>query len=247
MMIRRLSFAATILMLGLREIFSRPKLFVLAIIPLIIDIVIFISTLRYGSRFLNSALQSTMAWIFPGEAGWWFDIAYYPLLILFWVVFLIAVTSIVYLLASVVASPFNALIAENILVARGLVTPVRMGLFAFMAFSVRMIGISLARAGILISLSLVALLLSFLPGVNFVSSYFAAMVVGFDAADYTMEAKGFSLADRFATVRRFFPEYAGMGFMLIFVLMIPGLALLMMPVIVSGATVVMGQALKEIE
>lgn len=245
MMFKRFAAATSILFIGLKEIFSRPKLFFLALIPFCIDILIFILGLSYGSSLLNSILTSALALIFPVPEGLWYQVAYYPLLVLFWLVFLISLSMIVYLVASVISSPFNALIAENILVDRGLIRPMKFTFFGFVRFSIKMILISLARAGILLSIAAVLFILSFFPGVNVLTSYLSAMIIGFDAADYTLELRDYSLKQRFGTFRQLFPEYAGMGLIMTLILMLPGFVILLMPVIVSGTTVIIGKALKE--
>lgn len=245
MMLQRLGTATTFLFLGLKEILSRPKLILLCMAPLIVDLVLFAIGFTYGTPILHAALDNAMAWIFSSSDTFWFQMAYYPMLILFWLVFLVSLTTSVYLLASVIASPFNALIAENILVHRKLMSPIKMGFVKFIGFSLRMITIAALRAVILIFLSVLVFILSFLPGVNLLSSYFAAVIISFDAADYTLELKNYGLRQRFMTLRTLLPEYLGMGLVVILTLLIPGLVLLLMPVIVSGATIVIGKALQE--
>lgn len=245
MMLQRLGIAATFLFLGLREILSRPKLILLSLAPLTVDVLLFTLGFTYGTPVLHTALDSAMAWIFTSKDTFLFQVAYYPMLVLFWMVFVISLTTSVYLLASVIASPFNALIAETILVSRNLVPAQKFTFISFIAFSLRMVAISAARASILIFLSIFVFIVSFLPGVNLLSSYFAAVLISFDAADYTLELKNYSLKQRFMTLRTLLPEYLGMGIVLILALLLPGFVLLLMPVIVSGATLIVGKALQE--
>ncbi len=213
--------------------------------PFIISLFIFFMGLGYGSHYLGVALGWALGFIFPSSEGLWYQVAYYPLLILFWMVFLVSLSAIVYLFTSVIAAPFNALLAESILVHFKYIEPIKMGFIGFIKFSVKMLAIALMRAGILVGLSIILFILSFIPGLNIITSYVAAMIVGFDAADYTLELKGYGLTERFRSVREMLPEYAGMGLTLAVVLLLPGAVILLMPSIVAGATVTMGKALKE--
>lgn len=247
MNLKRFSSSSLFIVTGIKTIFSKPKFLFLASMPFVISLFIFFSGLSYGSHYLGLALGWALGFIFPAAEGIWYQVAYYPLLVLFWIVFLVSLSAIAYLLTSVVAAPFNALLAESILVHYKYIEPVELGFVGFIKFSIKMLLIALLRAGILVGLSIVLFILSFIPGLNIVTSYVAAMIVGFDAADYTLELKNYSLTDRFKSVREMLPEYAGMGLTIAIVLLLPGAVLILMPSIVAGATLTMGKALKEVE
>ena len=211
MSLQRFSHSTAFAFTGARVVFSRPLYMCIAAFPLMIALVLFGIGLNVGSYYIGAALQAALEFIFPTDETVWYQFAYYPLLILFWLVFLVSLSVMVYLLASVIASPFNALLAEKIMVEKRYMQPLRIGFIGYVKMSVRMIFIAILRAFILITISVGLFVLSFIPGVNIVTSYLGAMIISFDAADYALELKGFNLVGRFKTLKSLFPEYSGMA------------------------------------
>jgi len=81
--------------------------------------------------------------------------------------------------------------------------------------------------------------LKFYRGLRF-DVYFAA-----DVFDYSFEAIGYGLKQRFRTWRTFDHEITGLGGSLLLTSLLPGLTVLLMPVAVLGATTLVAGRRKE--
>jgi len=192
--------------------------------------------LFYGMSFLPDLVAKALALIFSSPDGWLYTLLYFPLIILFGVVFVISLSAVIYFCSSVVGAPFNALLAERVLVIRGRVADQKYGVISFLRTSWSMLKVAVVRGLILITLSLILLLVSFVPGLNVVSAFLTLVLLAFDASDYAMEGLHWNLSQRLQFLRQQLPEYFGMATVLAVFFIIPGAIVLMMPVFVVGAS-----------
>lgn len=236
MMMRRFWNGFGFLKRGFREIRTDRKMKYLVIIPIVIDVTVFIAALTYSLPLVPALVSTALGYLFSSPEGFLYNLIYYPLWLLFGLVFLVAVSAATYFLASVLSAPFNALLAERIAVKMGVVPdrPFQIGLF--IKTSIKMIWISLIRTAALVTIGIVLFVLSFLPGVNLATSYIAFMLIAFDASDYAMETMEYSLSMRMKFFREQLAEFAGMGAVVGLVMLVPGSIILCMPLAVVGAS-----------
>ena len=236
MMMQRFWGGFSFLKRGFAEIKSDKKMKLLVIIPLIIDIAIFIAAISFTLPLVPELIAVALGYLFSSSEGFLYNLVYYPLWLLFGIVFLVAVSAATYFVASVLASPFNALLAERVAEKAGVIPerPFQMGFF--IKNSIKMLLVSLMRTTALVCIGLFLFILSFLPGVNLATSFIAFMLIAFDASDYAMETLEYPLSKRFKFFRESFAEYAGMGAAVGLVMLIPGFIILCMPLAVVGSS-----------
>lgn len=222
------------LLSGTRMIFKDRSLFLWAIIPFLIDLALVAWGISWGVTSLSSWTAATIGYLVSPSAGIWYDIFYYPLLVIFWLAFLVVLTYGTFLIATIIASPFNSLLAERALVVRGVIEDRPFHFGRWLKVTLKMIFVSILRALIFLAIGVIILILSFIPVLNVLGSYMAFLIMAFDSMDYSFEALEYDLADRFKYFRNHFAEFSGMAAALGLTLLIPGLTLLLLPSAVVG-------------
>ncbi len=214
--------------LGLREMQLNPKLKYLAIIPMILDFLIFVLGFIWGTNNLGILATEALLFLLPASVESWTSWLIYPALFLFWIAFMVLLIYFIYILGLLLAAPFMGFMAEHILRARGLKADVSI---------LSMMKVAIYKV-ILFSLVGIALFIcSFIPGLNIVSSFGAFLILAFDSMDYSFEAHGLKLSERIRFFRKHLPTFLGMASALGLTLLVPGLTLLILPFAVSGAAV----------
>jgi CysZ protein len=208
-----------------------------AIIPWIIDIILLGFGISAGGKHISKWVKSAVGLILP-EGSSFHGLLYYPLILIFWMVFIGVMIYLLYLIAGLIASPFNSILADRTLAKLGAKKAEDLSIIRVGALAIRMALISVARAVILILLGFFIFILAFIPGLNFLALFFAFLVICFDGADYSFEVLEFSLRERFLFLRKYFVEFAGMASFVGLTLMVPGLILLLMPAAVVGCAYV---------
>ena len=175
------------------------RLFV--IIPLLINIVVFASLIGIGISFLSSQMESLMAWV----PDWldWIEWLLWPLIGL---AFSLMTGYLFTALALIIASPFNALLAEK---AEELITgrPVDSleGLGAALLAVPRGIMRELLKILYYLPMFAFVLLLTFIPLINALSPLFwfmlGAWMMSLQFVDYPMDNHQLSFADVKEAVR----------------------------------------------
>jgi CysZ protein len=222
---------------GARFMMKHPRLWSLALIPIIINAVVltifFWISLKYFSGWLDNLL--------PQSQEWYWIILTYLLMVLLSIVLLLAIVFTFTVTANILASPFNdSLSAQTELLTRGGVdTP----------FSIRL---ALKEAGrtikeeikkavfyllvvaLLLLLNLVPLLGSVVYSLLF--SLFTMLWLGLSFLDYSLARKGYRFGDKIKYARRNIRSVFGYGLGVFIGLLIPVFNLLFIPVAVVGGT-----------
>lgn len=226
---------------------SHPSLITFAVIPFILDILGFIIGVYLGSSFLSGWVAAALAWIITPAAGIWYQILYYPLLFILWLVFLIVLGYFVVLVGSIIASPFHSLLAERSLMKFGLLQSADFSFGQWIKTSAKMFLVSILKASIFAILGIIVLIFSFIPILNVVGSFIACLLVAFDTMDYSFEAKEWNIKNRIQFFKSELPLFSGMATVLGLTLLIPGLTLLFYPVAIVGAAYQMAHSKKLLE
>ncbi|MCB0390588.1 MAG: EI24 domain-containing protein [Bdellovibrionales bacterium] len=232
--VHKLTNGLKFLFRGFSAISSDKSLWKWALIPVLIDLALLIFVFFSSLDLVGSIVTTGLSFIFSSTSGLLYSLLYYPLYLILYVAFVVMAIYLVYIIGSVIASPFNSFIAEKILMNRGLIKEQPFELGRWLKLSLRMLGISLVRALIFIFFGLFLFIFSFLPGVNIVTSFLAFIIIAFDNMDYSYEAAGLGLSDRFNHLKNNTFLFSGMGVVIGATLLIPGLTLLVMPLMVAG-------------
>ncbi len=233
----------TLVPAGWRLLNQKKSLWAFVLIPWLIDVAVLIVGWVYGL----GGVQTLTLWAIGklSVSGWVFDFLYYPLVVILGFMFLILWLFAVLAVATVIAAPFNGLLAERGLKAQGVKTVSIDGIFAWAKLSLRMLWTSVLKGLVFATAGLALFILSFFPGINLVAAYASMCIFAADVFDYSFEARGYSLRERFKNFRILSKEISGLGGSLLVTSLIPGLTVLLLPVAVLGATTVLAQRWKE--
>ncbi|MGE0762841.1 MAG: EI24 domain-containing protein [Bdellovibrionales bacterium] len=235
----RFFYGMSLLGRGWRQLKREPSLWLWISIPWLLDLTVLFAGWTTGLGLLQGWIAAVIAkW---AAGGWLFDLLYYPLVVIFGlgfvVVWLVAVVSI----ATVIAAPFNALLAEKSLQRLGVQTVQFAGVGAWVMHALKMIFISLCKAVIFGMAGVLLFAVSFLPGLNLVAAYFSMCLFSADVFDYSFEAQGLGFRQRLQRWGTLKAEIFGQGVTLSLTSLIPGLTVLALPVAVVGATTLIAQ------
>ena len=232
---------------GSKITFQVPGLLRFAIVPFILSFIIFLFTLILGFFYLGSLATSMVSVLVDPSSGSWFSILYYPVLILSWLILLVLNSYFSFILISIIAIPFNSLLAERTLMAQGRLQPEPFQWAKWVRFNAKMLWIGVIKGILFLFAGVLLFLFALIPGLNLVTTFAACFLIGFDAMDYGFEAMGMNLSERFQFFRKRFSHFFGMSVIIFPILLVPGLLVLIYPFAVVGASNLLSEDLKENE
>ena len=145
---------------------------------------------------------------------------------------------------TVVAAPCNSLLAERTLIMAGAVEDRPFELGRWLKVSAKMLFVGLMKSMVFLFFGILIFVCSFIPILNFVSSFAAFLIMAFDSSDYSFEIMEMSLRERFRFFQNHFPEFAGMASFLGLTVFVPGTTLLLLPFSVVGAALTLSDLKK---
>lgn len=209
------------------------KLWVLC--PFLIQIALLVMGLSWGFVEIKAITLKILAFFISQPDSIWAISVYYLLVVLFGLVFSVLYFFFMYMISSVISSPFFSIITEKSL--RHL--KVLGGQNSFresIQLAIKMIAVSVLRGFFILMVGLILFVASFIPILNLAAAYIAFLLIAMDSSDYAFESMGFSLKRRLQFVRENFVEYCGMATFVGLTVFIPGLIVLIMPFAVLGST-----------
>ncbi len=238
-MSKRVYIGIAHLLEGAKLIASEKSIRKWAIVPFMIDILLVISGIGFGLASISGWVTSALAFVGLTGGGFFASLLFYLFSAVLWVGYLIVVIYGTFLVATVVAAPFNSLLAERTLMHLGVIEekPFRLG--AWISTSLKLLMIGLIKSMIFAFVGIFIFIASFIPILNIASSYVALLIMSFDSMDYSFEVREFGLRKRFHYFQSRFPEFTGMAGSLALTIVVPGLTLLVLPCSVVGAAIVM--------
>jgi len=234
-LLRRFLFGFGFIRSGFKLFRLVPGLKYLLVIPFILDIMLLVGGIAFGTDEIRFLVRKMSLMIFQDAASWPYQVFYYPMIVVLWIIFFVLYFYVVYLIASVLASPIYSVMAKRTL--RFLESEEKRGgnLISTIALSARMLWVSFVRSLILLIVGLFLFVGSVVPGLNLVVAFIAFVLLAFDSADYALEARDLHLRERFHFLRRNLVEFLGMGACMSLTALVPGLMLVVMPFAVIGA------------
>lgn len=218
------------------KMLNHKKLRLFVIIPLLVNIIIFASLVGAGISFLDTQIDRLMGWI-PA----WLEFIEWILWPLIVFLFCLMTGYLFTTMALIIASPFNALLAEK---AEELITgrPVDSleGLGAALMAVPRGIARELYKLLYYLPMLGFVLILTFIPVVNTISPLlwfvFGAWMMSLQFVDYPMDNHQLSFADVKEAVRSRRLSSMGFGGMVALCASIPVVNFFVVPAAVVGAT-----------
>ncbi|MFT5659153.1 MAG: CysZ protein [Gammaproteobacteria bacterium] len=233
-MIRDFLSGAAILARAIK-IIKRPDVRLYAIMPLLINIVLFGGLIWYGYAQFSPAVEWLMSYV-PGFLDF-----------LRWIIwlFVTTLTTIVVFftftpVANIVAAPFNALLAEKI---ESILTgkPIQSNT-SFMALVISSVRSQLGKLIYILIWSLGLLLISLIPVINLISPIlwivFGSWLLSLEYFDYPMGNHDLTFADQKQRVAKRRGLALGFGGSVMVLTSIPVINFVVMPLAVAGATII---------
>ncbi len=224
------------------ELISKPGIKKHVIVPLTINIILF----SVGIYYLVTEYKVLVDYLTPGVPDWMPDFIT-PLVEWFvgllWVLFAAVALVIIFFLftiiANIVGAPFNSYLAAA--VERHLTGKNPAELESnILKQTIASIGGELRKLGYLLMWSLLLVVISFIPLINFASPFlwaiFAAWMLAIEYTDYPLGNRGLTFPAIKATLRQNRSLALGFGWAATIAMMIPVFNFLVMPVSVAGAT-----------
>ena len=222
---------------GARFMMKHPRLWTLALIPIVINTIVFTIffwvTLKYFSGWLDTLL--------PQSQEWYWIVLTYLLMVLVSIVLLLAIVFTFTVTANILASPFNdSLSVQTELMTRG-GADVPFSIKLALKEAGRTIKEEVKKAVFYLLVVALLLLLNLLPLVGSVVysilfSLFTIFWLGLSFLDYALARKGYRLGDKLKYVRRNARPVFGYGLGVFVGLFIPVFNLVFIPMAVVGGT-----------
>lgn len=221
---------------GWMYLITRPKLLILALIPLFLAILLTVGLTGLVFAQLPSWVRALTEIAIGSGPEWLSNIFYYSVVIFGSLVVVVGFIYVGYILNMLLASPFYSLLVERVLVNAGApVKPFGLG------HALRMVRVSLVKAVIFLCLGLMIFIMSLVPGLNVVALSCTVLLFAFDLADYAFEALGWNFRTRLNFMKNHRMIWAGMAVGLGLTFIVPGLTLLILPGAVTGAALVISE------
>lgn len=219
----------TFLWRGWAHLLGRPKLLLIACIPLLLSFFLMSGLLYVVWIYLPGVLQTFLEhflgiWGFSPD-GWLF----YLLFAFFGLLFSGVAIYLAYLAQMAFAQPIFSELSSRVLRERGYNLP------GGWQHLIRSVATGLLKTLMFLLVGMLCFLISLVPGLTWVWMIAAPTLLACDFMDYSMEGAGFPILVRLRYLFRNFGKIAGMALAVALTMLVPGLTLLLAPGAVIGA------------
>lgn len=242
----RFRMGMTTLLRGFKEIFSDLKIFLYTIIPVLISVFVVAILFKYGWDLTSQWAEKLITDYIPSyllKSSWVSKAVYWVINVMFKFLVILAMTYFSFIFIQLISIPFYSLICERVLFKRGVFPDRPFRLSTWIRVTARMFVVSLIRMAIFLFIWVLVFIVSLIPGLQFISIFYSALMVGMDSLDYTVEIYEMSLGRRISLYVENFAYFSAVGLILIPFLFIPGLILLLLPITVVGMSVQFAETL----
>ncbi|MDH5633087.1 MAG: sulfate transporter CysZ [Gammaproteobacteria bacterium] len=207
-----------------------------AAIPLLINVVIFVALTIVGANQFEQLMQ----WLLPEGQGWWIEVLRAVLWIMFAAIVVVAFYFLFTLVANLVASPFNGLLADKVQISLGSVPPDgRNWLSVIRGFPAALVSESRKLAYFLL-IGVILVLISLVPAVNLAGIVLwplaTAWMLTLEYVAYPMESCEHDFRSIRARARANRMMALGFGLTCLLFTIIPLINLFVIPAAVAGAS-----------
>jgi uncharacterized protein involved in cysteine biosynthesis len=172
----------------------------------------FVEQIKGGEFSLFTALLQGLIWVFLILFSFYFS----------------------YIILCILGAPFYSLMADRILVSKGLALPVKNNLFRWLYTTLRMLMISLLKL----------IFFAFATGVLFVLSFWSfgivlvplvvCLMIAYDCIDFSLECMNLTIRQRWAYFKQNSSLFFGLAFAILIFSLIPGLFTISLPFFIAG-------------
>lgn len=227
---------------ALGYLLAHPRLWMMVVIPLALNVLIFAGVLWWG---FSSFSTTFYGWL-EGREGWYWDALLWFAKLLYWVVVLFVVYFVFTPMALVVAAPFNDRLAESVERCFGFqiddtrsLLKILVGETAFILFS------ELKRMLVISAVFVVLLPLNLIPVVGNVlylvmSFLWASWCSAWEFSGFAGDRRHLRLSAKWGLLRQNFSASAGFGLVTACLMMLPFINVLTVPVSAVAGTLLFG-------
>lgn len=206
------------------------------VVPLLINIVVFSLAIFFAWGQFESLMGGMLSWL-PD----WLSFIRTALEWLFGALILIAVYYTFTIIANLLASPFNSVLAERVeKKLNGQPVPEFKGYKALMGTVAKTLGSEVKKVLYMLKWLPVLLIISIIPGVNFIAPFawgiYGAWMLSLQYSDYAMGNHELFFKDELVLLRKNRAVALGFGGALTILMMVPVVNFFVMPVGVAGGT-----------
>lgn len=151
---------------------------------------------------------------------------------------------ILFLLTKVLAAPFYAVLASEVLKSKGVTQASNLSLARWMYLSFRTTAVNLVEVLVFAVFGVILFLFSFIPVVNVLAAFGFFLILAYDSTDYSLDVLNLGLSER---IRYFFShlaQFCGFALAISLVMLIPVLNLVLLAVSVAGGADLVSRNLK---
>ncbi|OFZ17897.1 MAG: hypothetical protein A2X94_12710 [Bdellovibrionales bacterium GWB1_55_8] len=221
---------------ALKLIFKHPVLIFLSIIPILITLVLYILLITGMQEAARGALLGYLTSIGLDPQGW---ISWIALLLTKIILFIISALTFS-IVAAIVASPFNDILAEK--TESRSPTPLVPSPISSWRNQLRLISIDVLKSVAAGVAALAAILLSWVPVVNFFALLLAFLLLTFQYISYPQTRRNEGVRDGLRFLWRHSYSCTGFGATLSILFAIPLISSLALPLAVVGGTLLVSRA-----
>jgi CysZ protein len=214
------------------KIVSSPSLLMLSIIPSLITLILMIYFFSVGSAFLSLKVEALLTWLSLDPNAW---VGASVLFLATGLVFILSV-ALFFLVANLVAAPFNDFLAER---AERFSDPVLEPVpFQGILIFLKILGIDLVKNIFTLGISIFLFLLSWVPLLNFLAYFLFALLMALQFLSYPQTRRKIGLVRSLNFISQNFFLSLGFGMAVSLGAMIPFAGFIMIPLSVVGGTLV---------
>lgn len=204
----------------------------LAYVPLAITFVVLMLGISYGWGIVTWGMEMVTPYLGSSLDGF----VLFLVSAIFHLIYIVLLVVALFLVANLVAIPFNALIAERVMAIKGAeyFKPKNAGEWS--KYTTQMLITGLVKALVVVILGVLVFFMSFLPFLGFIGTFFTIFVLAYDSCDYGLELKNKKFKDRWAFVKKYFWELCGYTTIVSITFMIPGMNFFMLPIFITAGT-----------
>lgn len=220
---------ATSLFESVTLLFHDSKLRRLLLIPVLLNIIVILLISVLGIPLLVQFLNENMLGLMPLKNSFSSKILYTAAILFIGLGIFFFIIFLGYIFYSLLALPFNSLIAETLLKRAGLLENQPFTLLNWLKKSYHLLLISLKKMFVFLVLGIAFAILNFFPILNLVSSLGLMLLIVFDSADYYFEILGYNFNQRITFFKKYIFIFLGIAVALGLVILIPFLNLFFVP------------------
>lgn len=225
---------------GVFLVFTNMRLFLLAIIPFWLAVFLAIYMIANFWSHSTSLMPFVMNWM-PGFATFadQIKVGQFSLFAalfqgVFWVFLVLFALYFSYIVLSILGSPFYSLMADRILIRKGIQPHLKNNLIRWLYTSLRMFIISIVKLIFFVGLTSFLFVVSFWSFGLMLVPLVVCLMIAYDCIDFSLECMNYSFSQRWRYFNDHFSLFLGLALAILICSFIPGLFTISLPFFIAG-------------